>query len=121
MTAPGQVFVFNLSAEDLVVSVNGEGAGTARGWTGPPSEGGATPFAAAGIVVPRVLNSSDALGKFYCGVNDVIFRWMENPHLVKIDLLHKPMAESYVIYVSEFRCLLMDPYGTCVFDTPIGD
>ena len=114
--AIGQIFVFNLAAEDLEVSLNGAKVGVANGWPGPQAP--ANVFAAGVLAVPRTLNASDDEGKFYKGANEVKLKWEEDPHIITIDLSGPkfPMIESYALYVSSFRYLLMDEYGTKIYD-----
>jgi hypothetical protein len=124
MSNRGQVFVFNLAGEDLMMlSLNG-GPAIAESLPGWPAPGQpVVPFAANAIAVPRVLNASDGFGKFYSGSNEVIIQWSENPHTFHIDLTDQhekfPLPASFVLCVSFQAYLFMDQFGALVYGGPI--
>jgi hypothetical protein len=70
VNTPGNVFVFNLQAEDVTVSANGAVVGTIPGWD--TSAG----YAPNQITVGRVGLNGPSTGKLAEGTNTVKFAWL---------------------------------------------
>ncbi len=72
--ATGNVYVMNLTSQDLNLSINGLGTsgGTIPGW-GQPRQ----PISPGMQAVPRTLNASDGPGKFNNGNNSLALFWID--------------------------------------------
>ncbi|WP_315837594.1 hypothetical protein [Bradyrhizobium prioriisuperbiae] len=89
----GSVSILNVYSQSLVVSLNGMqiAAGTIPAWS---LDGGLyRPNVAA---VPRVLNASDAPGKFFNGNNSVALQWIDGMFFasLKIDGAALPLNRA---------------------------
>jgi hypothetical protein len=125
MSKNGQVFVFNLSGEDLIdLSLNGGAASPLPLPAWPMPHVSDAPFQPNCLAVPRVLNASDGLGKFFSGDNIVRIQW-ELPHTFHIDLTNTndrfPVVESLALFVTSVRCLFLNQNGTKIYDIPLSD
>jgi hypothetical protein len=113
------VYVFNIAAEPMQLTVNdgpAGGTGTINGWT----TGKDPKYQLQQLKVPRVLNESDNFGNFWGPVKNtpalqrLTMRWAEGPYFARI-LLSKATNVDLMLFItrSDWQLVAVDD-GTVV-------
>jgi len=115
----GNVYVFNVFSEDLVLGINGLqiSAGTIPGW----SQSGNTRYQPSGAAVPRVLNASDGPGNFFNGVNQLTLEWIDGLFVaqIKVDGAQFPLNQDLLVFVSRNQWQMVNQFGALVGNGPV--
>lgn len=110
MNATGNVYVFNLTSQDLTLSTNGmsTASGTIPGWGQ-----GANRYQPVGQAVPRVLNASDGPGRFFNGTNSLTLHWIDGLFFatVKIDGSQLPLNQDLILTIARNKWRLVNQYA----------
>lgn len=111
--AAGNVYVFNLTSQDLNLSTNGAptSGGTVPGW----GQGG-NKYQPSLQAVPRKLNASDGPGNFFNGANYLSLVWLDGLFLayVKIDGSQLPLNQDLLLLVERNQWQLVNQYAAVV-------
>lgn len=110
-TAAGNVYVFNMTSQDLNLSTNGLGTagGTIAGW----NQSGASKYQPRSQAVPRRLNASDGPGCFFNGTNNVALVWLDGLFVatVRIDGNMLPLNQDLLLLVTRNKWHLVNQYA----------
>jgi hypothetical protein len=110
-TAAGNVYVFNVTSQDLNLSTNGmsTSGGTISGWT----QSGTNKYQPNVQAVPRVLNASDSPGKFFNGTNNLALSWIDGLFMavVKIDGTQIPLNQDLLLFIERNKWQLVNQYA----------
>lgn len=113
-TAPGNVYVFNVTSQDLNLSTNGgaTGGGTIPAWT----QSGDKKYQPNVQAVGRKLNPSEGQGYFFNGTNSLSLAWLDGLYFasVKIDGGMFPLNQDLLLFVERNRWQLVDQYAVQV-------
>jgi hypothetical protein len=113
-TAAGNVYVFNVTSQDLNLSTNGAPitGGTIAAWT----MSGADKYQPNVVPVPRKLNASDGPGNFFNGTNSLNLNWIDGLYiaLVKIDGAMLPLNQDLLLFVERNQWQLVNQYAVQV-------
>ncbi len=112
-TAAGSVYVFNVFSQALTVSLNGReiSGGTIPEWSVNTDKVSVPPNT---VAVPRVLNASDAPGKFFNGKNAVTLNWLDGlfAAFVPIDGTTMPLNQDALLLIERNTWQLVNQFGT---------
>ncbi|MBN8812309.1 MULTISPECIES: hypothetical protein [unclassified Sphingomonas] len=112
--AAGNVYVMNLTSQDLNLSINGLGTsgGTIPGW----GQSGSNRYQPGMQAVPRTLNASDGPGKFFNGNNSLALFWIDGLFFaaVRIDGSQIPLNQDLVLVVERNKWQLVNQYAVLV-------
>lgn len=107
---PGNVYVFNVYGQDMVLSLNGLGTsgGTIPGWNATYQPGCQA--------VPRTFNASDGPGKFFSGRNLLTIAWYDGLFTaqVAIDGSQFPLIQNLLLFIAGNGWQLINQYGAQV-------
>lgn len=109
----GNVYVLNITGENLELSLNGAPAGGAiSGWSSAPADRYRPNVAA----VPRTLNASDGPGKFCNGNNQLMLSRVDGMYSasVRIDGNSMPLNQDLLLLVERNSWQLVSAYGVAV-------
>jgi hypothetical protein len=108
---PGNVYVFNVSGQDLSLSVNGmqTRGGPIAAW----SQSGAGKYQPSVQAVPRVLNASDGAGQFFNGNNSLMLQWPDGAFSaqVRLDGNALPLNQDVLLFVERNAWQLVNQYA----------
>ena len=109
----GNVYVFNLTSEDLNLSTNGAptAGGTIPGWGQ-----GSSQYQPSLQPVPRKLNASDGPGNFFNGANSLSLNWIDGLYFayVRIDGSQLPLNQDLLLLVERNQWQLVNQYAVTV-------
>ncbi len=109
----GNVYVLNITSEDLELSLNGGPAGgVIPGWSSAPADR-YRPNAAA---VPRTRNASDGPGKFWNGNNQLMLNRLDGMYVasVRIDGNSMPLDQDLLLLVERNQWQMVSAFGVAV-------
>lgn len=109
----GNVYVLNVTSDDLELSLNGGPAGGAiPGWSSAPADRYRPNVAA----VPRTLNASDGPGKFCNGNNQLMLSRIDGMYSasVRIDGNSIPLNQDLLLLVERNSWQLVSAFGVAV-------
>lgn len=110
-TEKGQVYVFNVTSQDVTLSLNGgvTDGGVIPGW----AQSGATKYQPAVQPVKRVLNASDGLRRFFNGTNNVMINCDDGMFFayIKIDGAALPLNQDVLLFIDRTRWHLVNQYA----------
>ncbi|HEU0097439.1 MAG TPA: hypothetical protein VFQ67_01565 [Allosphingosinicella sp.] len=114
-SAYGNVYVFNVTSQDLSLSTNGASTGAAiLGW----SQSGTTKYQPNVQAVPRVLNSSEGGGKFFNGKNQLTLTFLDGLFIaqVPIDGSTYPLNQDLLLLIERNKWQLVTQYAVEMLD-----
>lgn len=117
-TAPGKVYVFNLSGVDIdSLSLNGGSAGKVPAWVTQGND----PFVSTVLAVPRTLNASQGRGTFFAGSNAVLVNTIQGVFscTIQIDNSVTPMNESLALYLLLTQFIFLRNSGVKIGEGPL--
>ncbi|MCH7861654.1 hypothetical protein ACQKOH_12660 [Sphingomonas sp. NPDC092331] len=110
-TAAGNVYVFNMTSQDLNLSANGlsTAGGTIAGW----SQSGAGMYQPRSQAVPRRLNASESPGCFFNGTNSLALMWIDGLYFatVRIDGRMFPLNQDLILLITQNKWHLVNQYA----------
>jgi hypothetical protein len=110
----GNVYVFNLTSQDLNLSTNGAPTtgGTIPAWT----MSGSDMYQPNVQAVPRKLNASDGPSNFFNGTNSLSLNWIDGLYLayVKIDGTQLPLNQDLLLIIERNQWQLVNQYAVQV-------
>ena len=108
---PGNVYVLNVSSQDLALSLNGAptSGGTIAGW----SQSGAGKYQPNVQAVPRVLNASEGPSNFFNGNNSLSLQWIDGLFMaqVSIDGSVLPLNQDVLLFVERNAWQLVNQFS----------
>ena len=111
--AAGNVYVFNLTSQDLNLSTNGAPTmgGTIPGWAQSGSK-----YQPGSQAVPRKLNASDGPGNLFNGTNSLSLNWIDGLYFayVKIDGTQCPLNQDLLLIVERNQWQLVNQFAVQV-------
>ncbi|HKR23754.1 MAG TPA: hypothetical protein VJS15_00710, partial [Allosphingosinicella sp.] len=112
--AAGNVYVLNLTGQDLSLITNGLSTlgGTIPGWWVV----GDNKYQPNAQPVPRTLNASDGPRNFFNGTNSLVLIWLDGLYLatVKIDGTQFPLNQDLLLLVERNQWQLVSQYAELV-------
>lgn len=109
----GNVYVFNLTSQDLNLSTNGAptSGGTIPGW----GQGG-NQYQPSSQAVPRKLNASDGPGNVFNGTNAFSLVWLDGLYFayVRIDGSQLPLNQDLLLLVERNQWQLVNQFAVTV-------
>lgn len=107
----GNVYVFNLTSQDLNMTTNGApiAEGTIPAWT----TSGSDIYQPNGKGVPRMLNASDGPSYFFNGTNSLTLNWIDGLYVadVQIDGAQLPLNQDLLLIVARNKWQLVNQYA----------
>ncbi|MGO4717411.1 hypothetical protein [Bradyrhizobium sp. 2TAF24] len=108
----GNVYVFNVCSQTLVLSINGMqiSAGQIPDWL---SNAGNSKYRPNVVAVPRTLNASDGPGKFFNGRNGLMISWLDGAFaaLITIDGSGLPLNQDLLLFINRTNWQLVNQFG----------
>ena len=115
----GNVYVFNVSSQDLLLGINGgqTGGGAIAAW--PP--GGPDQYRPNVQAVPRTLNASQGRGTFFNGANALSLEWLDGLFLaqVTIDGGALPLNQDVLLFVARNSWQLVNQFAVQIASGPV--
>ncbi|HKR24924.1 MAG TPA: hypothetical protein VJS15_06660 [Allosphingosinicella sp.] len=109
-TFVGNVYVFNLTSQDLNLSTNGApiAGGTIPGWAQSGSR-----YQPSSQAVPRKLNASDGPSNFFNGGNSLSLNWIDGLYFayVNIDGTQLPLNQDILLIIERNQWQLVNQYA----------